>query len=115
VFPLGLILKACPDIAMYTRNGVGSWNDLLAAAEIVRSALGVSPSAWQDARDAMGDIDAAVTVAAILQRSEEIKSPGGYLRGLTAKARGGTYSIGPQVMALWRKNAAANRNLGAHG
>ncbi|WP_407152786.1 plasmid replication protein RepC [Bradyrhizobium sp. ORS 86] len=102
-FPLGLILKACPDIAMYARHGISSWNDLLATARVVRSTLGISPSAWDEAVQEMGEADAAVTIAAILQRSSEIKSPGGYLRGLTARAKAGTYSIGPQIMALWRK------------
>jgi replication initiation protein RepC len=107
-FPLGLILKACPDIAMYSRTGIGSWPEFIATAAVVRSALGVSPSAWEDAVDAMGEADAAVTVAAILQRSAEVKSPGGYLRGLTAKARAGNYSVGPQIMALWKKQKTAN-------
>src|SRR3954452_4085554 len=85
--PLGAILKACPDIALYDRNGIRSWRDLIATAGMVRGMLGISPSAWDGAREALGDIDAAVTVAAILQRAEEIKSPGGYLRGLTIKAQ----------------------------
>ncbi len=46
-FPLGLILKACPDIAMYTRHGIRNWQDLVATASLVRSAPGVSPSAWE--------------------------------------------------------------------
>jgi len=112
-FPLGMILKACPDIAMYTRDGISDWGDLIAAAGVVRGALGVSPSAWEDAKQAMGDMDAAVTVAAILQRAEEIKSPGGYLRGLTAKARAGGYSVGPVIMALWRKHASAAKGRDA--
>jgi replication initiation protein RepC len=113
-FPLGMVLKACPDIAMYTRNGISDWGELVAAAGVVRSALGVSPSAWEEAKEAMGEVDAAVTIAAILQRAEEIKSPGGYLRGLTAKARTGGYSTGPVIMALWRKYAASNARA-AHG
>jgi replication initiation protein RepC len=102
-FPLGLILKACPDIADYTRGGISNWNDLVAAAGVVRSALGVSPSAWDEAVEAMGEADAAVTIAAILQRSTEINNAGGYLRGLTTKARAGNYSIGPIVMSLLRR------------
>jgi replication initiation protein RepC len=102
-FPLGLVLKACPDVGMYSRSGISSWSEFVATAGLVRGALGVSPSAWEDAVDAMGEVDAAVTIAAILQRAAEIKSPGGYLRDLTAKARAGDYSIGPQIMALWKR------------
>jgi replication initiation protein RepC len=102
-FPLGMILRACPDIAMYNRHGISSWQDLVATAGTVRGALGISPSAWDEAKEAMGEADAAVTIAAILQRAEEIKSPGGYLRGLTAKAAAGQFSTGPMIMALMRR------------
>ncbi|WP_204324623.1 replication initiation protein RepC, partial [Stenotrophomonas maltophilia] len=43
-FPLGMILKACPDIGMYHRGGISTWNDLVAAADLVRGMLGISPS-----------------------------------------------------------------------
>uniref|UniRef100_UPI001952B868 replication initiation protein RepC n=1 Tax=Providencia stuartii TaxID=588 RepID=UPI001952B868 len=86
------ILKACPDIGMYHRGGISTWNDLVAAADLVRGMLGISPSAWAEACLAMGDVDAAVTIAGILQRAEEIRSAGGYLRGLTMKAAAGQFS-----------------------
>jgi replication initiation protein RepC len=64
--------------------------------------LGISPSAWEEARAVFGPEDASVVVAAILQRSEAIKSAGGYLRNLTEKARGGAFPLGPVLMALIR-------------
>ncbi|GJE04690.1 plasmid replication protein RepC [Methylobacterium isbiliense] len=102
-FALGSVLKACPDIAMYDRHGIKAWHDLVATAGMVRSMLGISPSAWEEAKGAMGEVDAAVTIAAILQRVEEIKSPGGYLRNLTARAQMGEFSTGPMIMALMRR------------
>jgi hypothetical protein len=57
----------------------------------------------------MGDVDAAIVVAAILQRGEAISSAGGYLRALTDKAGAGTFSIGPVLMALLR---ARGRRIG---
>src|SRR5690606_32777705 len=101
-YPLGLVLRACPDIADYARDGVSNWADLIAAANLVRSALGVSPDAWEQAREAMGAVNAAMSVAAILQRAEHIQSPGGYLRSLTDKARAGQFSVGPLLMSLLR-------------
>lgn len=108
-FPLGMVLEACPDIADYARHGISSWRDFMATAGLVRSALGISPSAWEDARTVLGEEDAAVVVAAILQRGEAIKSPGGYLRSLTEKAREGAFSLGPVLMALLRSKLGAER------
>ena len=72
----------------------------------------------------MGEKAAAIALAAILQRSEHssearlaslgpdggnviqvnssptIKSPGGYLRALTGKAKAGEFALGPVLMAL---------------
>jgi replication initiation protein RepC len=109
-FPLGIVLEACPDIVDYARHGISSWRDFVATAGLVRSVLGISPSAWEEASAVLGDEDAAVVVAAILQRGEAIKSPGGYLRNLTDRARAGQFSIGPVVMSLLRTHANPRRS-----
>jgi replication initiation protein RepC len=105
-YPLGMVLEACPDILDFAPSGISSWRDLITTAGTVRSALGVSPDAWSQALEVLGEHDAAVVIAAILQRGEEIKSAGGYLRVLTAKARAGEFSLGPVLMALLRGKAA---------
>jgi replication initiation protein RepC len=112
-YPLGMVLEACPDIIDYARHGIHSWRDLIATAALVRSALGVSPDAWAQALEAMGEADASVIVASILQKGEEIKSAGGYLRALTAKARAGEFSVGPVLMALLRGKLAARARKSA--
>ena len=110
-FPLGMVLDACPDIADYARGGLANWRDLIAAAAIVRPMLGVSPSAFEEAQQAMGERQAAIVLAAILQRGPAIASPGGYLRDLTQKAKAGAFSPGPMLMALIgnRKKEGAER------
>jgi replication initiation protein RepC len=65
--------------------------------------------AWNQACEVMGAVDAAIVVAAILQRGDKIASPGGYLRSLTDKARAEQFSIGPLLMALLRtRNRSGN-------
>lgn len=104
-FPLAVVLQACPAIVDYAIGGaVVGWRDLMQAAVVVRSTLGVSPSAYQDACAAMGPENAAIAIACILERAEFIKSPGGYLRDLTRRAELGEFSLGPMVMAALRAN-----------
>jgi replication initiation protein RepC len=106
-YPLGMVLEACPDILDYaTKGGIDNWRDLATTAATVRRAIGVSPDAWTQALEVMGEHDTSIVIAAILQRGEEIKSAGGYLRVLTAKARAGEFSLGPVLMALLRGKAA---------
>ena len=99
-YPLGMVLDACPDLADYMKGGISSWRDFLAGVAVVRPMLGISPSAWEAAQSVMGEVQAAVVVAAILQRGSAINSAGGYIRGLTKKAEAGEFSLGPMLMAL---------------
>lgn len=110
--PLALVLDACPDIRDYDFSGgrLDGWPAFLAVAASVRPMLGISPDAWRDAVANLGEKNAAVAIAFILQRSEHsseatrtlaadgrpsvtvhgapaIRSPGGYLRALTQEAR----------------------------
>ncbi|MEP7453774.1 plasmid replication protein RepC [Phyllobacterium sp. SB3] len=103
-FPLGLVLKACPDIIDYALDGIDSWPDLVQTANLVRVTLGVSPDAWSQAVEVFGLNEAAIVVSAILQKGENILSPGGYLRALTDKARDGSFSSGPLLMSLLKSN-----------
>jgi replication initiation protein RepC len=99
-FPLGMALDACPDLMDYARTGIENWRDFEATVGIVRPMLGISSSAWEQARDILGATEAAIVVAAILQRGAAIASAGGYLRSLTRKAEAGQFSLGPMLMAL---------------
>lgn len=110
VFPFGMVLQACPTISDYGPGGaVANWCDLKRAAVVVRSTLRVTPSAYQDACEVMGPEIASAVMACILERAEHIKSPGGYLRDLTSRAKRGEFSLGPVLMALLRARGGSDR------
>lgn len=101
--PLGVVLSACPNMRELAQNGaLVHWRDFVAAAELARPMLGISPSAWREACGVLGERQAAITLAAIYQRADQINSAGGYLRSLTDRARDGKFSTWPMVMALLR-------------
>jgi replication initiation protein RepC len=112
-FPLGVVVKACPTIVDFAPGGeISSWRDLMSAAVVVRSMLGVSPSAYQEASEAMGPENAAVAVACILERSAFINSPGGYLRDLSRRTSLGEFSLGPMIMAALKANGQTGLKVG---
>ncbi|MXY33652.1 MAG: replication initiation protein RepC [Boseongicola sp. SB0664_bin_43] len=106
--PLPLVLGSCREIQLYadSERPIRHWYEFVKAADTVVPMMGISPSAWDDAKARMGPAEAAIVVAAMLERINEIRSPGGYLRALTAKAVAGRFSSGPMVMALMRREAA---------
>ncbi|KFL27560.1 replication initiation protein RepC [Devosia limi DSM 17137] len=113
--PLGIVLDACPNLLWLVKDGGGirNWRDFLATTDLARPVLGISPSAWEDAKVAMGEQQAAITLAAIYQRTDQIKSPGGYLRNLTERAKEGKFSTWPMIMALLRAKLDAAKAVGA--
>ncbi|WP_426231756.1 plasmid replication protein RepC [Pararhizobium sp. DWP3-4] len=112
-FPLALVLQACPEIIPYGSGGaISNWRDLMAAAVVVRSMLGVSPDAYQQACEILGAENAATVIACILERAGHINSAGGYLRDLTRRAEKGEFAIGPMIMSLARANGNSLRRAG---
>ena len=103
--PLALVLSVCAEIHAYAESPIRHWHDFVRAADKVRPMMGISPSAWDEARLVMGPEQAAIVLAAMLERFDEIRSPGGYLRTLVAKAEQNQFSSGPMIMALMRKAA----------
>ena len=99
---LAEVLTRCPAIGDYgdAAAGITSWHDLAAAAEIVRTMLGVSRSAYADASTVMGHRAACTVIAAMLERADTIRAPGGYLRTLTERTRNGQFTLAPMLKAL---------------
>jgi replication initiation protein RepC len=122
------VLEACPDVKEHTASGdIRNWPDFITTLRAIRPMLGVSPDAWEAAVVGLGERQAAVALATILQRSEHssearhasglstvngspaIRSPGGYLRALTKKAGAGAFTLGPVLMALMGQRLKAKR------
>jgi len=109
-YPLSMVLRACPEIAQFGPNeDIGSWREMMSAAVTVRSMLGISPSAYEEACDALGQVGAAIVIGCILERAAHINSAGGYLRDLTAKAKRGEFSLGPMLFTQLRANSVGLR------
>ena len=94
-----MVLSACPDIVDYAKGGISTWRDFLATAAVARGMLGISPSAWQEAQDVMGETQAAIVSPVSCSEAQRFNSAGGYLRELTRKAGAGEFSLGPILMA----------------
>lgn len=97
---LNTLLNSCPSLKDYARDGITTWKEARGVADLVRSMLGISPSAWREALEILGETVAIAVIGGILERAEDIRSPGGYLRDLTRKAKEGRFSIHSMLKAL---------------
>lgn len=100
--PLPLILKHCKEIRHYNPDPITTWHDLINAAELGKSMLGIDDTTWTNAIKSMGAVQASITVAAMLENADHIRNPGGYLRSLSRKAEKQGFSPAPMVFALIR-------------
>lgn len=87
-----MLMASCPhfaDMARGTQGYMKDWNDVHRAAAALRPVVGISEDAWNVANKVLGPAVAAASIALILDKSSdgEVKSPGGYLRGLIEKAQ----------------------------
>lgn len=89
-----MLMASCPhfaDMARATGGYLRDWNDVHRAAASLRPIVGISEDAWNVANRVLGPAVAAASIALILDKSTtgEVRSPGGYLRGLVERAQVG--------------------------
>ncbi|WP_299507391.1 plasmid replication protein RepC [uncultured Roseobacter sp.] len=90
-----MLMATCPHFAEMARAVGGGyirdWNELHRAAGQIRGMAGISEDAWNLSQKTLGPAVAAAAIALIFDKhtTGEVKSPGGYLRGMVEKARAG--------------------------
>ncbi len=90
-----MLMATCPHFAEIARDLGGgyirNWNELHRAAGQIRGMAGISEDAWNLSQKALGPAVAAAAIALIFDKhtTGEVKSPGGYLRGMVEKAKAG--------------------------
>lgn len=98
--PLDLVLKACPDLAVFNGSPIRSSDELINLTRKIYRSLGITDQCYDEARRYLGLEQTAIVIAALLQRFAHIRSPSAYLRSLIRKAAEGKFSCRPMIMAL---------------
>jgi replication initiation protein RepC len=89
-----MLMLTCPHFAEMARGMMGyirNWDDIHRAAGQIRAMTGISEHAWNVAQKTLSPAVAAAAIALIYDKHStgEVKSPGGYLRGMVEKAQAG--------------------------
>jgi len=101
----GFILAVAPAFRDWTSSARAGWDELDQAAAHVRSALGISPHAWGQARILLGQEEAVTMLAAICARHADgkVRSPGGLLRRMVELHQQGTLRLDRTLFGLMEK------------
>ncbi|UES60096.1 hypothetical protein GFK91_30615 (plasmid) [Roseibium aggregatum] len=99
-------------IAGEAGQGRENWSALDRAAATAAAWIGVSPSLWASMREQIGPAAAAVSVVLVERRMTDpdnpVSKPGGYLRGMLAKAGRGQLHLHKSIFGL-SKSATVRR------
>ena len=109
-----LLAFAIPDLAMAISQAgeKPNWPSIVDAAHRLRHTLGISQDAWAQACQVMGREAAAAAVGVIAAKRSDIRSPGGYLRGMTRKAEKGALNLAASVYQARDRRRAAGSTAG---
>ncbi|MFC4624056.1 plasmid replication protein RepC [Daeguia caeni] len=83
---LDIVLRSCPEISNYSIQPIRHWSELYATASQIHTFLGIDRRLFLHATQQLGKEMAAIAIACLLQRSDTIRSAGGYLRILIDKS-----------------------------
>lgn len=97
---LAEVIATCDQLQALSEERIESWHTLVRVAERLRPMLGIGESVWRQAIARMGAVTAAVTLAAILQRFDQIRTPAAYLNALARKAANGEFSAVQMIRNL---------------
>ena len=95
--------NGCVQQAMYGLPAHVS--SIVEAAERSCRFLGISDHAWQEACQVMGRETAALAVASIDAKGRTVLNAGGYLRGMTKKAREGELKLSKTIVGLVNRSS----------
>ncbi len=110
----GFILAVAPAFRDWTSSARAGWDELDQAAFHVRSALGMSPHAWGQARIMLGQEEGITVLAAICARhaAGKVRSPDGLLRRMVELHQTGELRLDRTLFGLADK---LRREAGAVG
>ena len=97
------VLTVSSELKPYIFTASPNWAEIVEAANGLRQQLGISRPAWIDACQTMGRYQAATAVAVIAAKRETVRSPGGYLRGMIARAQNGQLHLSNSLWGLARR------------
>jgi replication initiation protein RepC len=107
----GFILAVAPAFRDWTSSARAGWDELDRAAAHVRSALGISPHAWGQARILLGQEEAVTMLATICARHADgkVRSPGGLLRRMVELHQQGMLRLDRTLFGLVEKLGSNGR------
>ncbi|MGR3762288.1 plasmid replication protein RepC (plasmid) [Roseobacteraceae bacterium NS-SX3] len=109
------VLAACPEAVSFAQSPVQNWMDLHALARFLAPMLGLQRGVLDSAEREMGQGGLTLTLLAMTQMHNQIRSPGAYLRSLAQGSAIGHFDPVRLIRNLGRKANSGPRVAGLPG
>jgi len=96
------VMSACPEAMCFAKEEPRSWTDLYAFSRWLAPMIGIKSNLVDQAEQALGKTNLAMTILAIVQMSGSIRNPGAYLRSLFQGPRAEGYCATRYIRSLMR-------------
>jgi replication initiation protein RepC len=96
------VMSACPEAMCFAKEEPRSWTDLYAFSRWLAPMIGIKSNLVDQAEQALGKTNLAMTILAIVQMSGSIRNPGAYLRSLFQGPRSEGYCATRYIRSLMR-------------
>ena len=81
------LLEACPEATQFSLGKITSYSDVVTHARTLAPMIGIDSASYDAGQRRLGPLKTALTVWAIMQFHDKIKSVGAYFRSLTSGAK----------------------------
>jgi replication initiation protein RepC len=100
--PIERVMVACWAVKKWLPAPIMDWNDLFRATHTLCAVLGISQSVKNEGINKLGKWPFSLAVAITLQKHErgDVSKPGGYIRGMIAKAEKGELRLDRSIFGL---------------
>ena len=96
------VMSACPEAMCFAKEEPRNWTDLYAFSRWLAPMIGIKSNLVDQAEQALGKTNLAMTILAIVQMSGSIRNPGAYLRSLFQGPRAEGYCATRYIRSLMR-------------
>ncbi len=95
---VGELLAHCKEYKSYFPETIPTWHSVIGIAGRLHQMLGIAPPIYQLALRTLGPERTATVVLCMLEKSHQIRNPGGYLRALVKRAETGQLNLRGMVL-----------------
>lgn len=94
------VISKCSELIIYSDGNISKWPQFYRTVEQIIPMMGIQSQTWATAKNTLGEQNAAISAATLLQRFSSIRNPGAYLNHLISQHGAGRFCVKRMLRAI---------------